>query len=345
MPIITLSPTQPFQVVGQDVDAEPLAVQNTGTTTVYLSHDPGVSSTTYDYTIGPGGDFLWPANKPLYMVASSTGGQVSYGPQGAQVNTGATISNAANAVVPIYSVDIPVPAGTGSGPSSPNNVSNIINVSAYASIFVTIAAVFTTPTPPPSNNYVELDMSQASSPDQLNASFLNGHIDFAQWLLTPSNSQTQTWQVPVINQYMQLFYGYSKGTATSTGFTLQIRVYGTNQIITTPQYNQGGTSHVGNIIHVYGGQVSGVSNTTNALVTKQGPVTVVLANVGTGTGDAALSLSYIFNGNSIALWNGFYPAPGAASLVVQLVLPPLPIYVSIVTNGAGDILRYSIVQP
>jgi hypothetical protein len=96
----------PLQVVGQGVDTTPLTVQNSGSVSIYISGDPGVSPTSYEYRIDAGGDFIWPSGKPL-SVCTGPGviGQISYGGTGdVHVNSGSTNVTGAvtiNGTVPI----------------------------------------------------------------------------------------------------------------------------------------------------------------------------------------------------------------------------------------------------
>ncbi len=87
----TVGPT-PLNVIGQAVDRGPTTIQNTGSVSIYISADPGVSTKAFEYKIDAGGDFIWPTNKML-SVCTGPGviGQISFGGSGdVKVNSGST---------------------------------------------------------------------------------------------------------------------------------------------------------------------------------------------------------------------------------------------------------------
>lgn len=101
----SIGPT-PLQIIGVGVNNQPLTVQNSGTVSIYISADPGVSAVAYEYKIDAGGDFVWPPNKALSVcTAKNVVGQISFGGTGdVHVNSGSTNVTGAvtiNGTVPI----------------------------------------------------------------------------------------------------------------------------------------------------------------------------------------------------------------------------------------------------
>lgn len=160
----------PLQIVGAGIDNSPLTVQNTGSVSIYLSGDPGVSPTAFEYKIDAGGDFTWPPGKPL-SVCTGPGviGQISYGGTGnVHVNSGSTNVTGAvtiNGSVPIagpvtVSGTVAISGGTVglSGPVTINggvsvtgstiNIGNALNLAATPVLIASYAQAFTAATMP-----------------------------------------------------------------------------------------------------------------------------------------------------------------------------------------------------
>lgn len=152
----TVGPT-PIQIVGVGVDNDPLTVQNTGSVSVYISGDPGVRPTAFEYKIDAGGDFIWPPGKPLSVcTAAGVIGQISFGGTGnVHVNSGSTNVTGAvtiNGSVPISgpvtvsgtvalsggTVSLSGPVAIAGGVSVTGSTINIGNAVALANIPVLI---------------------------------------------------------------------------------------------------------------------------------------------------------------------------------------------------------------
>ena len=116
----------PLQIVGAGVDNQPLTVQNSGAVSIYISADPGVSSTVFEYKIDAGGDFVWPPGKPLSVcTGKNVVGQISFGGTGeVHVNSGST--NVTGSVTINGSVPI----------SGPVTVSGTVALSAGSTIAI-----------------------------------------------------------------------------------------------------------------------------------------------------------------------------------------------------------------
>ena len=125
MTTFSIGPT-PLQIVGAGVDNQPLTVQNSGAVSIYISADPGVSSTVFEYKIDAGGDFVWPPGKPLSVcTGKNVIGQISFGGTGeVHVNSGST--NVTGSVTINGSVPI----------SGPVTVSGTVALSAGSTIAI-----------------------------------------------------------------------------------------------------------------------------------------------------------------------------------------------------------------
>lgn len=152
----SIGPT-PIQLVGAGLANEPLTVQNSGAVSIYLSADPGVTSSVYEYKIDAGGDFTWPPGKPLSVcTAKGVVGQISFGGTGnVRVNSGSTNVTGAvtiNGTVPISgpvtvsgtvgisggSVNLAGPVAISGGVSVTGSTINVGNSIALANIPVLV---------------------------------------------------------------------------------------------------------------------------------------------------------------------------------------------------------------
>ena len=128
----------PLQVIGVGVNGAPLTVQNTGAVSIYISGDPGVSPTAFEYKIDAGGDFVWPSGKPL-TVCTGPGvtGQISYGGSGSvHVNSGSTNVTGAvtiNGTVPI-SGPVTVSGSVGLNAGTIVDISGPVSISGGVSV-------------------------------------------------------------------------------------------------------------------------------------------------------------------------------------------------------------------
>ena len=131
---IAISST-PFQVVGQQVFGQDMTIQNSGSYSVYLSQNPGVSPTNYEYKIDPGGDWSWTSGKPLYVCTSpGVQGQISYGNNTQmRLNSGSSLVTPIQRYTPIINYPGPL---VGAAP----RILNGVDVSALASIVFTLGS-------------------------------------------------------------------------------------------------------------------------------------------------------------------------------------------------------------
>lgn len=185
---------------------------------LYLSELPDVSPTINSTVIGPGGDFTWPGDKPIYACtdpgASIT---ISYLNNGATINSGAVTANSANA--PELLAIIGSKYGT--------NDTGLLNVGNFASIIVTTLWPGTG-TPIVAGNFIHCQIDTYNSKLQ-DLTTLIGFSN-AQYL-TNDPSRLGLYQAPVIGPWIVV-----SGNINGTGTVWTMYVYGSNETIYNPRY-------------------------------------------------------------------------------------------------------------
>lgn len=87
MPQVNIG-TEPYRI---GASTNPYALQNNGTTDIYLGTGPNVTPERYDRLLDIGGELSWPADTDLYaVVTAGLTGQLTYLNNGASGNSGAT---------------------------------------------------------------------------------------------------------------------------------------------------------------------------------------------------------------------------------------------------------------
>ncbi len=310
----TIQYPQVFQVVGQDSSSDTLTVQNTGTTSVYISRSPGVNTSTFEHVIGPGGDWTWPANTALFVaVGAGQSGQISYGPNGSTVNSGSTFSQNSNQPTLIYSVPITYPVGSFSTGITKVN----IPIAQFASIFFTLTGNLNSyPLPVTYTNFMRITAQQSGD--------AGGSVvqELAEYVLNTMNSiACSTLQIPVRNKQLTVIFELFKANAgDQMSGTHTLNVFGSNELIPAAKYVHNsldffGSIPSGGVFYMRGGTASG--NTDYYMGTKNGPN---YANITNLSGATTLGLSYL---------RISYAEAGVLS---PLTIIPIPTTVSTSTN-------------
>lgn len=378
MPQPTIGDTA-TQIIG-GTSGSAVLLQNIGSTPAYLAQGTGVTSTSYDYVLPAGGNLTWPAATTLYASAApGETAQLSYGPSGVNASAstiglapGTVVDIAPGAVVDIaagssITVNGPVSLANGTAvglaagataygkaihgvtqlaqitlqPNVPGgDVWANVNVADYASLYITInqGSNGGTNTIDP-GNYVEIDIV-AGYQTQCNP----------QWLLpqNPANfNMMSSLKIPVINSTYDITLYFIQSLAGTTLPT--VTLYGSNEILTEPEYIQGssGISTMGANPYgtPYSQSLAGATSVLQYIATKNGPANIYLGKTGS-TQFGLLNIAFANNGNVQNL-AALSVAAAAAQYTYQstnIILPMRPIRYYLYTTGTDGNIEGTITQ-
>ena len=340
----TIQYPQVFQVVGQDSSGDVLTVQNTGTTSVYISRYPGVDSNTFEHVIGPGGDWTWPAQTALFVaVGIGLKGQISYGPNGSTVNSGSTYTQNSNQPTLIYSVPITYPTGS----FSKGVIKNNIQISQFASVFFTITGNLNSyPLPLTFTNFMRITAQQSGD--------TAGTVvqEVAEYVLNTMNSVAcSTLQIPVRNKNLTVIFELFKANAADPmSGTHTLNVFGSNEVITAAKYVHNSLDLFGSTSGAFYQQYGPTTGTTDYYInSKNGAVFLSGVNL-TGSAGAVntAGLSYIVMqmcdaGVLIPLTSVSSPSLGQAATTINAIAPTRPLIIRIGTTSP-NFIGASVIQ-
>jgi len=340
----TIQYPQVFQVVGQDSSTDALTVQNTGNTAVYISRNPGVDGFTFEHVIGPGGDWTWPAETPLFVaVGIGLKGQISYGPNGSSVNSGTTFTQNSNQPTLIYSAPITYPTGAFSKGITKVN----IQIAQFASVFFTITGNLNSyPIPLTYTNFMRITAQQSGD--------AVGSVvqDVAEYVLNTMNSiACSTLQIPVRNKNLTVIFELFKANAgDQMSGTHTLNVFGSNETLTTPRYIHNSLDLFGSTGGAFYQQYGPATGYTDYYINSKNGATFLSGVNLTGSPGAVNSagLSYMVMqmgdaGVLVPLTSVSSPSIGQSATVINAIAPLRPLIIRIGT-ASPNYIGASVIQ-